>query len=391
MQVGPYELLDLVGKGAMGSVYRARREGVARPMALKLMAPELVSNPVLWRRFEQECAAAVAIRHPHVVEGIEFGVADGTPFLVMEFIDGETLAERVTRAGPLAPEVALRLTGEVGSALEAAHGQGLIHRDVKPENVMIDRAGRAKLADLGLVKDLDAEESLTRSGAWVGTIAYMAPEQFGDARHADARCDVYALAATLYFALTGSSPFPQNGAMTVLGKKLANDFPRPRDRLPALASAVDLALCRALDHDPERRPTSAAEFVLQTGGEMPAGAGPAPDAEPDRRGARRFPVAMGAACAPIGTDRRWMATLLDVSLTGVRLRVSRRFEPSAVLGIEVLDEAVGAALVARVRWVRPSENGSAWEVGCDFSRPLTEADLIGFVKQAATVRVKPEG
>ena len=120
MKVGAYELLELIGKGAMGEVYRARRDGEHRPLAVKRMAPELASNPTMLRRFEQECAAAVRLRHPHVVEGIDFGVEDGRPYLVMEYVDGESLAERVARTGPLSPPEVLRIAAEMGSALQAA-------------------------------------------------------------------------------------------------------------------------------------------------------------------------------------------------------------------------------------------------------------------------------
>jgi serine/threonine protein kinase len=382
-------LLERIGKGAMGEVYRARREGDDRPLAVKRMAPEVAANPVLRRRFEQECSAAVRLRHPHVVEGIDFGVEEGRPYLVMEYVDGESLAERVARSGPLPPPEVLRLAYEIGSALQAAHDADLIHRDVKPENVLIDRSGRSKLADLGLVKDLQAEEALTRSGAWLGTVAYMAPEQFGDARHVDRRCDVYGLAATLYFALVGASPFPQEGALTALGKKLANEFVPPRRHGASIGAAFDAAVRQALDAEPQKRPASCSEFVRLLGEAEEADAEGQQADEPERRGARRFPVAVQAACAAISGGREWDAEVKDVSLTGIRLRISRRFEPSAVLSMRVKDEKSGdwSRHVARVRWVRQAQAG--WEIGCDFARPLAESDLDVFLQHAPrTVHVQ---
>lgn len=390
MKVGAYELLELIGKGAMGEVYRARRVGEERPLALKRMAPELASNPILRKRFEQECEAALRLRHPHVVEGIDFGVEAGRPYLVMEFVDGESLAERVTRTGPLPPPEVLRIAAEIGSALQAAHDFHLIHRDVKPENVLIDRGGCSKLTDLGLVKNLEADDVLTRSGAWVGTVAFMSPEQFGEARHVDARCDVYGLAATLYFALVGFSPFPQKGALTVLGKKLANEYDPPRHHVRSITESFDAALFRALDADPEKRPASCLEFIRLCGSEAPSSSSaPAVEADlddPDRRRARRFPVCVEAACAPIGGGgREWEAQVRDVSLTGIRLRIGRRFEPSALLSVKVHDTATDSwrIHVARVRWVRQVE-GAAWEIGCDFGRSLVESDLDVFLKNTPT-------
>jgi eukaryotic-like serine/threonine-protein kinase len=357
----------------------------------------MARHPILLKRFEQECAAVTRLRHPHIVGGVDFGVADGRPYLVMEYIDGQSLDERVARQGPLSEAEAVLLGTEIGAALEAAHKANLIHRDIKPENILLTKEGRGKLTDLGLVKDLEGEELLTRSGAWLGTISYMAPEQFGEARNVDARCDVYGLAATLYFALTGVNPFPQKGGLTVLGNKLKNRFPPPRRVVPSLSESISAAICRGLDANLRHRPATCAAFVELLKDATPAPAKGAPEQEPrqadpddpERRRARRFPTAVAAVCAAVrGGKQHWPVKVQDVSLTGVRMQLGRRFEPSAVLEVQVsgMAEQEGTFLV-RVCWVRQTAP-ALWNHGCAFGRAMIESDLDVFLKGSPTTVVR---
>jgi serine/threonine protein kinase len=259
-RIGPYEVLEIVGRGGMGIVYRALDRQNDQHVAVKVLAGEGLSNPLLLRRFEQEYSAARRLRHPSIVQGLAFGVAEGRPYMAMELIEGESLAQLVRKRGPLPVKETVRLLGPIAGALHHAHREKLIHRDVKPENILVTRAGQAKLADLGLVKDLEGDV-LTRTGAWVGTVVYMAPEQFGEAREVDGRCDVYGLAGVLYFALTGSSPFPEKGALGVLGKKLKNDLVPPRQRVPTIPGELDELIRRGLNSEPSQRPASCAEVA----------------------------------------------------------------------------------------------------------------------------------
>lgn len=392
MSIASYRLLELVGKGGMGEVYRCLRED-GEVLAIKLMSPELISNDVMLKRFERECALALRLNHPNIVRGIEFGVDKGRPYLVMELVGGQNLSALVRARGPLPEPVVLRLAGQVASALDLAHRESLIHRDVKPDNVLIDLDGTAKLADLGLAKDLKVEDALTRPGSHLGTMAYMAPEQYGEADAVDARCDVYGLAATLYFALTGKSPFPDKANMTALEKKLRNDFPAPRALVPTVSECVNAALCLALDAKPELRPPLCGELVEM----MRAAIKDAP-AEPvevvksgvswdERRAARRFPTQMGAVCAPLaGGGNVWEATVCDVSLTGVLLESKRRFEPSSVLRVQVRDEQSGedSSFLVRVCWARRA--GDQWALGCAFGQALQEGELAVFLKNKSSTR-----
>src|SRR5262249_18378059 len=157
------------GRGAMGTVYRALHAETGQVVAVKVMSSEMADNPVLCCRFEQEFTAANRLCHPHIVRGLDFGIDQGRPYLVMELVIGQSLGKLVRHHGPLAESDAVRLALQLADGLSLAHKQNLIHRDVKPDNILLTDDGQAKLADLGLVKDLEGE-ALTYSGAWVGTI-----------------------------------------------------------------------------------------------------------------------------------------------------------------------------------------------------------------------------
>jgi serine/threonine protein kinase len=393
MRMGSYELLELLGRGGMGAVYRARHHETGQTVAVKVMAAEMAADPILLRRFQQECSIALRLHHPHIVAGLDFGVEDGKPFLVMEFIEGQNLGRRVREQGPMAEGEALNLVRQVGDALTLAHQEKLIHRDVKPENILLTRDGLAKLTDLGLSKDLDAGAELTRTRTTLGTAVFMAPEQFDDAKRADVRCDVYGLAATLYYILTGAMPFQGRGNLSIMAKKIKNEFAPPRRLVPALQSPINRAICQALDVDPDRRPGSCQEFVaLLTSpaeatntpepGEPESVAAAEPNEAPEnRRGARRHPCALPASCAPLqGGLRQWPGEVLDISLSGLHLQLDRRFEPGAVLRVEVVDAelAVIATWLVRVRWVR-EVSARRWSLGGSFNQALSAAELDTFL------------
>ena len=260
-QVGNYDLLAKIAEGGMGAVYKARSVITGDIVAIKIVPSETAKNPVLLKRFEQEFRAASLLDHPNIVKAIEYCGTGASPFLVMEFVDGESLGQRVERTGAIAEAAAIHIISQVCDGLHRAHKQGLIHRDVKPDNILVTLDGIAKLTDMGLVKDVEGELNLTKTGRGLGTPHFMAPEQFRNAKNADVRCDIYSLGATLYMMVTGEVPFTKTSPLDCWMKKIKNDFPPPKQVCPKLGDRVNRAILRAMSADPAARPASCREFI----------------------------------------------------------------------------------------------------------------------------------
>lgn len=260
--IGNYQLIAKIAEGGMGWVYRAQHKETGQIVAIKIVPSTMTKNEVLLKRFEQEWKAASSIDHPNIVRALEYCGTGGTPFLAMEFVDGESLGAKLEREKKLPEAEAIRLIAQVAQGLHRAHKMGMIHRDVKPDNILITRGGEAKLTDLGLVKDLDAELNLTKTGRGLGTPHYMAPEQFRNAKNADVRCDVYSLGATLYHMVTGELPFGKtSGPLDAWMKKVHNDLIPAKKFVPDLSERCDWTIKRAMASDPALRPASCREFI----------------------------------------------------------------------------------------------------------------------------------
>jgi serine/threonine protein kinase len=259
--VGKYDLLEKIAEGGMGAIYRGRNRESGQMVAIKMMPAHMAANAVMLKRFEQEFRAASMLNHPNIVRALDFGDNGSTPYLVMEFVEGESLGQRIEREGKLPEAEAIRLIAQVAQGLHRAHKQGMIHRDVKPDNILVTPDGQAKLADLGLVKEVETDLNLTRTGRGLGTPHFMAPEQFRNAKNATVQCDIYSLGATLYMMVTGELPFRSNGPLDAWMKKIQNDLTPPRKLVPDLSERVDWAIRRAMSAAPEQRPASCREFV----------------------------------------------------------------------------------------------------------------------------------
>jgi serine/threonine protein kinase len=259
--VGDYDLVEKIAEGGMGTIYKGRHRQTGQTVAVKIVPPHMASNQVLLKRFEQEFRAASMLDHPNIVRALDYGHNGTTPYIVMEFVEGESLGQRIERDGKLPEIEAIRLIALAAQGLHKAHKMGLIHRDVKPDNIMVTPDGQAKLADLGLVKEAESDLNLTRTGRGLGTPHFMAPEQFRNAKNADIRCDIYSLGATLYMMVTGELPFKSCGPLDAWMKKVHNEIQPPRKLVPALSERVEWAILRAMSADPNLRPSTCREFV----------------------------------------------------------------------------------------------------------------------------------
>lgn len=254
-----YELLSMIGSGGFGRVYRVRDLHLEREVALKVLHPHFTADPAVVERFRREAQLAARIRHPNIVDIYDIAGRSGLLWYTMEFVDGPNLAQKVERDGPMAPDDLQRLMREALAALGVAHGVGLVHRDVKPENLLIERSGRLRITDFGLALALRGQGKFGGATSQSGTPQFAAPEQLLGER-VDQRADLYSLAAVAYFALLGEPPFPGFTPEQVLAKQTAERFPDLRARRSDIRPQLVDVLERALRNDPADRFPSAAEF-----------------------------------------------------------------------------------------------------------------------------------
>ena len=258
-----YEIEISLGRGGMGAVYRARHRTLGRTVAIKVLDPGLVrASDEAVKRFHREANAAERVRAENVVEVQDVSEAHGLHYIVMEFVEGENARQRVARKGTLAIDEAVTIALGAARGLSAAHRAGLVHRDVKPGNVLIAKDGRVKLADLGLAKDHDLDMTLSLSGRAMGTPRYMPPEQFQNAKGVRATADVYSLGATLYFLLTGRDGFQSKDPFEAHDDARLTAFPDPRELRPDVPAPLAGLIEHCTRKDPAERPTSALEVVL---------------------------------------------------------------------------------------------------------------------------------
>jgi ketosteroid isomerase-like protein len=386
-QIAGCRIEAVAGRGGMGIVYRATQLSLGRPVAVKLIAPDHAADPGFRERFERESRLAAAIDHPNVIPVHEAGEEDGRLYLVMRWVSGADLHGLIARTGRLDPRRAAAITAQVAGALDAAHAAGLVHRDVKPANVLLS-GEHAYLADFGLTRPMASNTRLTTTGHWLGTTDYMAPEQFsGEA--ADARADVYALGCVLYAMLTGEPPFRRG---TVPATMLAHlhDPPPPASAADGVPAEFDRVFARALAKAPEQRYPSAGDL------------GRAARAAAERRPAtgRERSVARGAAAprpapaparlwsAPPPTDVTTPFVVPTVRKPDATLPLGdrpRRRHRGRVFRLAVAAAGAGAAGAAAIV-LAPGGNGAVPPPGT----PVSSGDVRGTARAFAAAYARED-
>ena len=318
--LGPYQIQSLVGAGGMGEVYKAADVRLGRTVAIKVLPEHVATDEQLKQRFEREARTVASLSHPHICSLFDVGERDGLHFLVMEYLEGQTLADRL-KSGALPLAQTLRYGIQIADALDKAHRRGIVHRDVKPANIMLTATG-AKLLDFGLAKPYDgggtgggddSERSpgaaLTGHGKLVGTLQYMAPEQV-QSRETDGRTDIFALGAVLHEMVTGARAFDSGDRTGVIDAILRADVPPPSALAPATPAAVDRAIRRCLEKDPEERWQSAGDLrhelqSIATDSGAEARSAPSTAGRPRLRGRER--IVWAAALLIVAVFGTWMA------------------------------------------------------------------------------------
>lgn len=249
--LGAYEIIELIGRGGMASVYKAYQPGVERHVAVKVLPAAMAGQETFAQRFLREARVVAQLQHPYILPVFDFGQAEGVSYLVMPYIQSGALADRL-QGGPMSMTFIRRVARQMGEALDYAHSQGLLHRDIKPGNILMDQGGNCMLADFGIAKLYEAGTKLTRTGGILGTPAYMSPEQ-ARGETLDHRSDIYALGVILYHMATGQVPFTGDSPISVALQHATKPVPPPRSRNPALSAHVEQVLVQALAKDPDRR------------------------------------------------------------------------------------------------------------------------------------------
>jgi len=352
----------VAGRGGMGVVYRATQLGLDRAVALKLVAPERAADANFRARFEREARVAAAIEHPNVIPVYGAGEEDGRLYLLMRWVPGTDLQALIRRSGRLGPAHAAAILAQVAAGLDAAHAVGLVHRDVKPANVLLggeDGSGHVYRSDFGLTLDPVADTRVTDSGEWFGTVDFMAPEQF-EGERPDARTDIYALGCVLYAALTGGPPFARGSVPGTILAHLNDPPPRP-SATGGVPQAFDAVMARALAKRPSDRYRSAGELARAALGAAGPSAG---QNGGERAGGRSETLALPAS-----------ASTAHLRPTARLVRASRR--PTSAVLLAAGTSLAAAVAIAALLGVGPLGKSEG-------SGPLTATDVRAAVDAFAT-------
>jgi len=369
---GRYLLEEVLATGGMGAVFRGRDRVLDRPVAVKTLHPHLASTPHAGR-FIHEGETLAALGHPNLVAVYDSGMVDGLPYLVMEYIEGESLASIMAREGPMRPEEGMPLAVDICRGLGYAHAQGVVHRDIKPQNLLVTPSGQVKIVDFGIARGRESAE-MTEPGSVMGTAHYLAPE-VAAGEPSTARSDLYSLGVVLYRLFTGQLPFEGENPVTVAVMHRTAPVPRPSTVQPAISPQLEATLLRLLAKDPLRRYANAAAVAAALGGAADEGADPALDENTTL-------LAAGAPLIPAMVGGEQVAT------AGSGLRKS-----DVILGVI----AVASALLILFRLVAPT-GAESEPLGDSAGPPPASAaaaaagnDAAGVAPPAPPGRPQPSG
>ncbi|MBI3099459.1 MAG: serine/threonine protein kinase [Planctomycetes bacterium] len=284
-QIAGYRLLEKIGQGAMGAVFKAKQMSMDRIVAVKILAPKFAQNSKFVEQFFAEARSVARLNHPNIIQGIDVGEANGLYYFVMEYVDGPTVGDLLRRGGALDQKRALQIILQIVCALNYAQKYGLVHRDIKPDNIMLTRAGLAKLCDLGLAKLVTRNApSRTDFSGSLGTPSYISPEQARGEQNVDTRSDLYSLGASFYHMVVGDVPFPADSAAVAIAKHLTEEPIPPRERNGLVSEGVNMVVLRLMRKKREDRYPSPGELlkdleVLSAGGRLASPGVPAPAEE----------------------------------------------------------------------------------------------------------------
>lgn len=281
-----YELIRKLGEGGMGATYLARQVFMDRMVAIKVLRRSLAADPNFLERFYREARLAGRLDHINIVRAIDVGQSGAFHYIVMDYVEGRNAGEMLVERRALDEAEALEIVLQVARALDYAHCRGILHRDVKPDNILVDGTGTVRLCDFGLARQTDSELRLTREGMAVGTASYVSPEQARGERNADVRSDIYSLGVTLFHLITGQVPYTGDSAMAVLSKHLNEPVPWARDINPLVSEGCCRLVEKMMAKDPAQRHQTPGELIAEleeiaAGPEPPAGSGEEPAAEPE--------------------------------------------------------------------------------------------------------------